>query len=92
MVHYFPYPGAEPGLAQLPWIAASPITTGIVGHLFYYDNQNVWKQRQLARLRIYSGRQSPDGRLSMKILWDPTQRRSIAARARTPARWCWLVL
>lgn len=63
--------GAWPG--QLPWVAASPTTTGIVGHLFYYDNQNVWKQRQLARLRIYSGGQSPDGRLSMKILWQ-TQR------------------
>jgi hypothetical protein len=38
VVHYFPYPGVEPGLAQLPWVAASPTTTGIVGHLFYYDN------------------------------------------------------
>jgi hypothetical protein len=73
MVHYLPYPGAEPGLAQLPSIAASPITTGIVGRLFYYDNRNVWKQRQLPRVRIYSGGQSPDGRLSMKILWQ-TQR------------------
>ena len=73
VVHYLPYPGVEPGLAPLPWVAASPTTTGIVGHLFYYDNQNVWKQRRLPRVRIDSGGQSPDGRLSMKILCQ-TQR------------------
>jgi hypothetical protein len=70
VVRYLPQPGVEPGLAQLPWVAASPTTTGIVGHLFYYDNQNVWKQRRLPRVRIYSGGQSPDGRLTMKILWQ----------------------
>jgi hypothetical protein len=61
------------GLAQLPWVEASPTTTGIVGHLFYYDNKNVWRQRRLPRFRIYARGQSPDGRLSMKILWQ-TQR------------------
>jgi hypothetical protein len=73
VVHYLPNPGVERGLARLPWVAASPTTTGIVGHLFYYDNQNVWKRGQLPRVRIYSRGQSPDGRLSMKILWQ-TQR------------------
>ena len=70
VVHYVPYPGAGPGLAHLPWVAAAPTATGIVGHLFYYDNQNVWKQQRLSRFRIYSGGQSPDGRLNMKILWQ----------------------
>ena len=49
VVHYVPYPGIEPGLEQLPWVAAAPTTTGIVGHLFYYDNQIVWHQEQLPR-------------------------------------------
>jgi hypothetical protein len=70
LVHYVAYPGAPRGLAQLPWVAASPTTSGIDGHLFYYDNKNVWRQRRLPRARIYARGQSPDGRLSMKILWQ----------------------
>ena len=62
--------GVQSGLARLPWIAASPTSTGLVGHLFYYDGLNVWRQRQLPGVRIYSGGQSPDGRVSMKILWS----------------------
>ena len=69
-VHYRPYKGVEAGLAPLPWIAASPTSSGLVGHLFYYDRLNVWRRKRLPRLRIYSGGQSPDGRLSMKILWE----------------------
>lgn len=69
-VHYHPYQGVQPGLAPLPWIAASPLSTGLVGHLFYYDRLNVWRQKQLPRVRMYSGGQSPDGRLSMKVLWE----------------------
>ena len=67
-VHYGPNEGAQAGLAQLPWIAASPSSTGVVGHLFYYDRSNVWKMERLLRLRMYSGGQSPDGRVNMKIL------------------------
>jgi hypothetical protein len=70
LVHYSSAPGVERGLAQLPWVAASPTTSGIVGHLFYYDSRNVWKQRHFPRVRIYAGGQSPNGRLSMKILWQ----------------------
>lgn len=57
-------------LASLPWIAASPASTGLVGHLFYYDGQNAWKHQRLRRLHIYSGGESPDGRINMKILWE----------------------
>jgi hypothetical protein len=70
LVHYRPYPGVQAGLAQLPWIAASPASTGLVGHLFYYDRLNVWTRKRLPRVRMYSGGQSPDGRISMKILWE----------------------
>lgn len=70
LVRYTRSPGAAAGLAQLPWIAASPASTGLVGHLFYYDRLNVWKQKRLPRARMYSGGQSPDGRVSMKILWE----------------------
>jgi hypothetical protein len=69
-VHFQPYNGVQVGLARLPWIAASPSSTGLVGHLFYYDSLNVWKQKRLLGLHIYSGGQSPDGRVSMKILWE----------------------
>jgi hypothetical protein len=69
-VHYSPYAGIESGLAPIPWISAAPRSTGIVGHLFYYDGLNVWKQQKRAGLHIYSGGESPDGRVSMKILWE----------------------
>ena len=69
-VHYKPYKGVQAGLARLPWIAASPLPTSLVGHLFYYDGLNAWGQKRLPRVRIYSGGQSPDGRVSMKILWE----------------------
>jgi hypothetical protein len=69
-VHYRLYEGEGPGLAQLPWIRASPPSTGLVGHLFYYDSTNPWKRKRLSTLRMYSGGESPDGRLSMKILWE----------------------
>jgi hypothetical protein len=62
--------GVQAGLASLPWVAASPASAGLVGHLFYYDRRNVWKQKRRPRLRIYSGGQSPDGRISMKILCE----------------------
>ncbi len=70
LVHYRPYKGVETGLSKLPWIAIAPASTGLVGHLFYYDRSNVWKQMRLPRLRIYSGGESPDGRINMKILWE----------------------
>jgi hypothetical protein len=70
VVHYRPYKGVQAGLARLPWVAASPAVGGLVGHLFYYDGLNVWRRKRLPRLRIYSGGQSPDGRISMKILWE----------------------
>jgi len=72
-VHYRPYKGVPAGLAPLPWIAASPTSSSLVGHLFYYDGLNVWRRKRLPRLRMYTGGQSPDGRLSMKILWELRQ-------------------
>jgi hypothetical protein len=69
-VHYGPFQGGGPGLAQLPWIAASPRSTGLVGHLFYYDRRNPWERARASSLRMYSEGESPDGRLSMKILWE----------------------
>jgi len=83
-VHYEPYAGAVPGLAQLPWIAASPSSAGIVGHLFYYDRRNVWERERVLGLHMYSGGQSPDGRISMKILW--ALRRGNAAVLRVQGR------
>ena len=69
-VHYHPYQGVSAGLAQLPWITASPLSAELVGHLFYYDRRNAWKRERLSPLHMYSGGESLDGRLSMKILWE----------------------
>lgn len=70
LVHYQPYAGVEAGLAPIPWVAASPASTSLVGHLFYYDGGNVWKQKALRALHIYAGGESTDGRVNMKILWQ----------------------
>jgi hypothetical protein len=69
-VHYKPYKGVQNGLAPIPWVAASPTSAGLVGHLFYYDAANAWKQKQVVRLHIYAGGEDPPGRISMKILWE----------------------
>ena len=69
-VHYRPYQGVSADLAQLPWITASPLSAELVGHLFYYDRRNDWERERLSPLRMYSGGESPDGRLNMKILWE----------------------
>ena len=81
-VHYTRYPGAPAGLAQLPWIAASPASAGLVGHLFYYDRLNAWRQKHLPGLRLYSAGQSPDGRISMKILWESRRRITLGLAVR----------
>jgi hypothetical protein len=69
-VHYTRYQGVQAGLEQLPWIVAAPHSAEVVGHLFYYDHRNAWQEERLSPLRMYSGGESPDGRLSMKILWE----------------------
>ena len=69
-VHYKPRSGIEAGLAPYPWIAASPASGGIVGHLFYYPAVKAWMRAQAPDLEIYTGGQTPDGRASMKVLWD----------------------
>jgi len=69
-VHYRPYAGVEAGLAPYPWIAASPTSASIVGHLFYYAAVKAWMRAQAPGLEIYTGGQTPNGRASMKVLWD----------------------
>jgi hypothetical protein len=72
-VHYRSYEGEQSGLSQLPWIVASPPKAELMGHLFYYDSGNTWKREGLTSLHMYSGGESPDGRVSMKILWELRQ-------------------
>jgi hypothetical protein len=79
-VQYKPYRGVQAGLAPYRWIAASPVSSALLGHLFYYDRDNPWRRKRLARLRIYAGGQSPDGRESMKILWELRRGSAIALR------------
>lgn len=69
-VHYKPYAGIAPGLTPYPWIAASPTSAGIVGHLFYYTAVKEWMRARAPGLQIYPSGQTPNGRASMKVLWD----------------------
>lgn len=69
-VHYTPHAGSGAGLAPYPWIAASPTSAGVVGHLFYYTAVRAWMRAQAPGLQIYTGGQTPNGRASMKVLWD----------------------
>jgi hypothetical protein len=80
LVHYRAYKSMERGLAPIPWIAAAPTSSAIVGHLFYYDAANLWRGKRVPRLRMYSGGQSPDGRVSMKILWELRRGSALALR------------
>jgi hypothetical protein len=68
-VHYTPHAGSEAGLAPYPWITASP-ASAIVGHLFYYTAVKAWLRARAPGLQIYAGGQTPNGRASMKVLWD----------------------
>jgi hypothetical protein len=69
-VHYTPHAGSDAGLAPYPWIAASATSAGIVGHLFYYTAVKAWMSARAPGLQIYTGGQTPNGRASMKVLWD----------------------
>jgi hypothetical protein len=89
VVHYFPDPGVEPGLAQLPWVATTPTTAGIVDHLFYYDNQNVWRQRRLPRVRIYSNRLDGAGSFSQQLSPTASNPRQLPSIVNVPTAGCW---
>jgi hypothetical protein len=78
-VHYerFRGPGSAP--KTLPWVIAEPHSVGLVGHLFYYAAHNSWGKRHLSGWRIFTGGESPDKRVSMKILWTGPARISNAS-------------
>jgi hypothetical protein len=69
-VHYERFRGPGPAPKTLPWVIAEPRSVGLVGHLFYYDAYSSWRKRRQLRWRIYTGGESPDKRVSMKILWS----------------------
>ena len=82
-VHYEPHAGIEAGLAPYPWIAMSPASAGIVGHLFYYPAVKAWMHARAPGLLIYAGGQVPHGRANMKILWElPRAKTPLPARLR----------
>jgi hypothetical protein len=61
LVHYTPRPGTEASLRILPWIAATPSSSQIIGHLFYYGVPGVtWRRYHAKGLRIYSGGRVPE--------------------------------
>jgi hypothetical protein len=72
-VHYQPYRGLnDPGLRPLPWAAATPTSSGIVGHLFYYAGSG-WAAAKSPDLRVYAGGSDRNGH-NMKVLWRPRVR------------------
>ena len=60
------------GLRPLPWLAASPSSAALVGHLFYYSS-TPWDRQKLRYARIYAGGVTPVGGIGMKILWTARQ-------------------
>src|SRR6476620_344533 len=78
-VHYERFRGPGPAPKTLPWVIAEPRSVGLVGHLFYYEAHNPWRKRHWSRWRIYTGGESPDKRVSMKILWTGPPRTSDAS-------------
>lgn len=78
LVHYTPRPGTEPSLRILPWVAAMPISSQIIGHLFYYGVHGVtWRKHHVKGLRIYPGGIVPaSGGAHTKILWIDYSSRS----------------
>ncbi len=81
VVHYAPRAGTEPSLRGLPWIAATPASSQIVGHLFYYGVPGVaWAESHMQGLRIYPGGVVPgSGGAQTKILWIDYRGRSKGA-------------
>jgi hypothetical protein len=77
-VHFTPRRGTEPSLRGLPWVAAAPVSSDIVGHLFYYGVPGVpWGKRHAAGLRIYPhGRVPTSAGAGTKILWRDYSNRS----------------
>jgi hypothetical protein len=66
-VHYTPYPGRAPGLGQLPWVAGTPASLGLVGLLWYWPAD--WRARRVRPARIFTGGEVRAGGPSTKILW-----------------------
>jgi hypothetical protein len=74
-VQYKPYVGSLHNLGNVPWIAASPASAGLLGHLFYWGS-TPWGQthRRVPRLRIYTRGHAPGSQgINMKILWELTR-------------------
>lgn len=68
----------EASIRGLPWVAAAPASSQIIGHLFYYGLPGVsWRQHHTAGLRIYPGGVVPgSGGAQTKILWIDYRRRA----------------
>jgi hypothetical protein len=70
-VRYTAQPDAEASFRSLPWFAAEPASSRIIGHLFYYSLPGaVWRVQRATGLRIYPGGTVPgSGGARTKILW-----------------------
>jgi hypothetical protein len=81
VVHHTPRQGAEASIRSVPWVAAKPVSSQIVGHLFYYAVPGVSRRRQRSSgLRMSPGGVVPgSGGAHTKILWIDYSGRSRGA-------------
>jgi hypothetical protein len=69
-VHYIAYKTSPPALRNTPWVAASPSTSMLVGHVLYWRS-TVWGKQADSKtpFHIYIGGRAPGNGVHMKILW-----------------------
>jgi hypothetical protein len=81
VVHYTARPGVEASIRGLPWVAAKPASSQIVGHLFYYAVPGAsWRRHHTTGLRMDPGGVVPgSGGAHTKILWIDYSGRSRGA-------------
>jgi hypothetical protein len=65
-VHAAPFPGVEPGLAQLTWVQAGTKRARITGFLFGYDRRLV--EERAPRFALWANGAAPEG-WATKVLW-----------------------
>jgi hypothetical protein len=64
-VHHEPYPGGDRRLDLIPWIRGEPRGLGLVGVLWYWNDEDWGKAR---KAWIFTGGEAPEG-YSAKVLW-----------------------
>jgi hypothetical protein len=65
-VRYGPYPGSDPSLSSLPWVAGEPDDDGLIGLLWYWPGK--WQKGKVRKAMIFLNGEALAG-TTTKILW-----------------------